>query len=560
MTLALYQNQLEGILRELDDEIDIQFGKFNEETMDMSNIRRIVNGVDAIIINRIQGIVSDDKETRNAITQLINSIREEVKARLDRFAANISNEGKIEEIGAIYTEVEDVIAKKTAKLDEIKEFQSGDGSILPEDIMSEETEEVVRDFEEEIQESENDNPNLDEMAFASDRREETRPQQYYEPLTPEEMKALLGGMSKQEDGELMDKIEEMNFEGEQEKNPLPKQEDDELTDEIEEMNFEEEQRKDLLPKKESKVISWLRTLGEKLTGWRKKKEDTDFGYMTPPKEFESDAGRMTEEDFYLNFEENNVILDEPENVEDITAPIEEVNVTTDEMLEEKEEKEAKEDSAKKFEEEIHEQKDDETTEQEKPEKDKYDPFQVLTAEQKREMEARVAAIIVEVIQKNFPNGVSENAFVTREAENKMRNEETANKGSFAGEMSKSESAEDLEQRRKEAIEKAELKRNVKQMVKENEILEFQGYQVTDLPSRFIIAEYKLTGKIPQRKPDESTNAIITTVDGTILKVDKEGNVTIGDYSKESQSPFEVAKNEQAQIGLGQRRRSAGMER
>lgn len=110
MNLALYQDQLNKMLGLLDDEIDAQFGKFDETQMDINAIRRIVKEADLRIISRIKTMQqkpSIDAEMYGAINQLIARVGEEIGKRLKRFADSISDKNKREEIEEIcQTEIE----------------------------------------------------------------------------------------------------------------------------------------------------------------------------------------------------------------------------------------------------------------------------------------------------------------------------------------------------------------------------------------------------------------------------------------------------------------------
>ncbi len=99
-------------------------------------------------------------------------------------------------------------------------------------------------------------------------------------------------------------------------------------------------------------------------------------------------------------------------------------------------------------------------------------------------------------------------------------------------------------------ERVKLKREVKKLVKENPVIEHGGRKFTDLPSRYIIAELKLTGKLVTLE----TRGMVTDVTGKTYSIAKNGTMTEEKLSTQKQNPFEVAKKEQTQIGMGARGR------
>ncbi len=99
-------------------------------------------------------------------------------------------------------------------------------------------------------------------------------------------------------------------------------------------------------------------------------------------------------------------------------------------------------------------------------------------------------------------------------------------------------------------ERVKLKREVKKFVKENPVIEHGGRKFTDLPSRYIIAELKLTGKLVTLE----TRGMVTDVTGKTYSIAKNGTMTEEKLSTQKQNPFEVAKKEQSQIGMGSRGR------
>lgn len=107
MDLTLYKNQLEKILKDVDKEIDVQFGKSDETKINLSNVKSILGRIDNQIVNRAQIAkgMAGDKETREEIKQMINETNIEIKKRLDRFKESLSNDEKKEEIGGIYKDV-----------------------------------------------------------------------------------------------------------------------------------------------------------------------------------------------------------------------------------------------------------------------------------------------------------------------------------------------------------------------------------------------------------------------------------------------------------------------
>ena len=126
MDLKLYKNQLEKILKDLDKEIDVQFGKADESKINTTNITAILGRIDNQIINRAQiakGMYGDE-DTRKGIKQMIDDMNKEVKARLDRFADSVSNDDKKDEIGALYNKnVKNNATNKTQK--QLDELESG---------------------------------------------------------------------------------------------------------------------------------------------------------------------------------------------------------------------------------------------------------------------------------------------------------------------------------------------------------------------------------------------------------------------------------------------------
>lgn len=135
MDLKLYKNQLEKILKDLDKEIDVQFGKADESKMDMKNITAILGRIDNQIINRAQiakGMYGD-KTTRDDIKQMIDDMNKEVKARLDRFADSVSTDDKKHEIGGLYNKhVKNNATNKTQR--QLDELESGDKKYQLEDV------------------------------------------------------------------------------------------------------------------------------------------------------------------------------------------------------------------------------------------------------------------------------------------------------------------------------------------------------------------------------------------------------------------------------------------
>ena len=91
---------------------------------------------------------------------------------------------------------------------------------------------------------------------------------------------------------------------------------------------------------------------------------------------------------------------------------------------------------------------------------------------------------------------------------------------------------------------------MKKFVKENPVIEHGGRKFTDLPSRYIIAELKLTGKLVTLE----TRGMVTDVTGKTYSIAKNGTMTEEKLSTQKQNPFEVAKKEQSQIGMGSRGR------
>lgn len=99
--------------------------------------------------------------------------------------------------------------------------------------------------------------------------------------------------------------------------------------------------------------------------------------------------------------------------------------------------------------------------------------------------------------------------------------------------------------------KSELKRGVKEYVKEHPVIEKDGKRFSDLPSRMALAELELAKKL-------NKDRTLIAIDGKAFSLKKDGKMIELELGNGSQNPFAVAKNNK-ELGSGDRGRKTGEE-
>ncbi len=342
----------------------------------------------------------------------------------------------------------------------------------------------------------------------------------------EKLNNISGEQEEEKDGaDSTEVVSSLSFEEEMETDLGQSMQVELLPEEVEMLLGEEPQREETVEveKRElgAKVKGWFKGAKDKLTDWKEafveRKKGEPMSFATIPEEEEH------EDDFLPSWPSET--FDEYGMEEDCLIDNKQIE---QEDREERENQEQEGVSAQVGEERL--------------ESVKQDPFQVLTDEAKKEMEMIIAKMIEEKVNERLQKVVITSEKATEPVQEVAKPVET-----------KRPVVSDAERARA----RMELKRKIKAMAKENKIFEYEGYEIEDFPSKLIVAELQLTGKLERTGKTERSGIIYTKSD-EILHVDEEGNITVGKYSQASQNPCEVSRKGQSQIGLGMRGR-AGME-
>ena len=317
------------------------------------------------------------------------------------------------------------------------------------------------------------------------------------------------------------------------------------------------------PEKKEKVKKWFRDVAEKVASIASRKEkktdentafdtyekadtvQTAIGEDFPVDEIPMEEYPENEETFMEEEKESEISLEDI--IENDGRAVEKEQEDADEMMEEDEyvsyeeiigqevevSDEAIEGQFRKEEKDVSE----EDVKPEKQEENKRDPFQVLTEEQQREMAENIATMVLQMLnEKNgnrvIPEEKTEEVVPEEKTEEIVQEEKTATPND-----------------REKAIARAQLKIKIRNYLQEHRNMQFEGHLVTDLPSKMILAEYELTGKL--EKP-----GLIVTTDNLAFEMSKDGSVKRRELGNKTGDPCQVARKEQSQLGLGDRGRRA----
>ncbi len=327
-------------------------------------------------------------------------------------------------------------------------------------------------------------------------------------ITPEELKVLLGDVSK---GHEVSKASE----GVEEQETILVEESD----------------------GENKTISWFRKVGQKLASRkrigkdvRKENQVTNPNYekVTASDKVVGEVG--VEDDEIVVYEgiiDEEIIIN-PESIDESYK--EDLLVGSDTPIQEGdniEELPTGSDIAEQEDAEREKTSKEGDVARQEPKRDLLQEFGALPDEEKREM-------LMKIIDEVLGN---------KEAKAKKEEEAEAEK-------KRKTIVENAQVKRKTIVENAQVKRKAKEYIEERPVMEWEGEKFSDLSSRMAIAEFILTGKLGSDK-------MLIAIGGNIFSMKQDGKMIKLEYGKESQNPFETAKNKE--LGKGDRGKKVGEE-